>query len=115
MRMSTGGLTTALLVPDTAVQTDQTRKLLLVVDSSGTVAAREVALGPLVGELRVIRSGIELTDRVVIEGVQMAVPGQKVRPEAGNITATEVPSEAASEPAAASASSATASTATAPN
>jgi len=109
MRMSTGGLTTALLVPDTAVQTDQTRKLLLVVDSSGTVAAKEVALGPLVGELRVIRSGIALTDRVVIEGVQMAVPGQKVRPEAGNITATPVPSAAASAPVEAAASSATAS------
>jgi len=114
MRMSTGGTTMAMLVPDTAVQTDQTRKLLLVVDAEGTVATREVELGPLVNGLRVIRSGIEPTDRVVIQGVQMAMPGQKVRAETGRITAPEAAPQAASAPAAA-ASSATLSRVTAAN
>jgi len=115
MRMSTGGTTMALLVPDTAVQTDQTRKLLLVVDAEGTVATREVELGPLVNGLRVIRSGIEPTDRVVIQGVQMAMPGQKVRAETGQITAPEAAPQAASAPVAAAASSATLSRVTAAN
>ena len=86
MRLATGGTHQALLVPDTAVTTDQTRKQLLVVDKEGTVAAREVMLGPLVDGLRVIESGLAKTDRVAISGVQMAMPGQKVRPQPGRIT-----------------------------
>ena len=42
MRLASGGKANALLVPDTAVQTDQTRRMLMIVDSKGTVAAREV-------------------------------------------------------------------------
>ena len=104
MRMSTGGTTTALLVPDTAVQTDQTRKLLLVVGRDGKLAAREVALGPLVNGLRVIRSGITAADRVVIQGVQSAMPGQQVRTSQGRITApAAAPSVAPPAAAAASA------------
>ena len=91
MRMATGGTTQALLVPDSAVTTDQTRKLLLVVDDEGTVTAREVELGPIANGLRVIRSGLQPTDRVVIQGVQMAMPGQQVRTEAGRIAAAEDP------------------------
>ncbi|MBT2134706.1 efflux RND transporter periplasmic adaptor subunit [Croceibacterium sp. LX-88] len=79
MRLATGGTEKALLVPDTAVQTDQTRKLLLVVARDGTVSAKEVALGPVIdGGLRVVRGGLEPGDRVVIEGTQMAMPGAKV-------------------------------------
>lgn len=86
MRMTSGGKVQALLVPDTAVQTDQTRKLLLVVSRDGTVSAKEVALGPVIdGGLRVVRGGLEPTDRVVIEGTQMAYPGSKVTARAGRI------------------------------
>lgn len=88
MRMTTGGTERALLVPDSAVQTDQTRKLLLVVTKDGTVAAKEVELGPLIdGGLRVVRSGLAPTDRVVIEGTQMAMPGGKVTARRGQIDA----------------------------
>lgn len=88
MRLATGGTHEALLVPDTAVTTDQTRKLLLVVEKDGTVASRTVELGPLVGNLRVIEKGLKSTDRVVIKGVQMAMPGQKVRAQPGRIDAS---------------------------
>src|SRR5206468_10420882 len=47
MRLSTGGAATALLVPDAAVQTDQARKIVLVVEKDGSVAPRPVTLGPL--------------------------------------------------------------------
>lgn len=86
MRMASGGTERALLVPDTAVQTDQTRKLLLVVARDGTVAAKEVELGPVIeGGLRVVRSGLAPGDRVVIEGTQMAFPGSKVTARRGRI------------------------------
>jgi multidrug efflux system membrane fusion protein len=78
-----------------------------VVDSEGTVAAREVELGPLVDGLRVIRGGITAQDRVVIQGVQMAIPGQKVTPQAGTIAAAPRDPQAAAPPRAAAASSAT--------
>ena len=75
----------ASVVPDTAVQADQTRKLLLVVGKDGAVVPKEVELGPLVDGLRVIRSGLAPTDRVIIEGTQMAIPGSKVKPRPGRI------------------------------
>lgn len=75
----------ALLVPDVAVITDGARRLIYVVDGEGTVAARAVELGPLVGNLRVIRSGIEAKDTVIISGIQRAQPGQKVTPQPGKI------------------------------
>ncbi|BBC72183.1 secretion protein HylD [Altererythrobacter sp. B11] len=98
MRLASGGKVNALLVPDTAVQADQTRKLLLVVGKDGTVSAKEVALGPLVDGLRVIRSGLDPKDRVVIEGTQMAFPGSKVKPRFDKIAPPEA-TKTASRPA----------------
>ena len=89
MRMASGGAIDALLVPDTAVQTDQTRKLLLVVGQDGTVASKPVELGPIVDGLRVVRSGLAPGDRVVIDGTQMAIPGGKVTTRPGRIAAAD--------------------------
>jgi RND family efflux transporter MFP subunit len=99
MRMASGGTEKALLVPDTAVQADQTRKLLLVVGQDGTVAPKEVQLGPLIGGLRVIRGGLLPTDRVVIEGTQMAFPGSKVTARPGRIAPVKAASPAVTGPA----------------
>lgn len=85
MRLANGGTTRALLVPDAAVQTDQARKIVLTVDKQDQVTAKPVVLGPVVNGLRVVRSGLAPTDRVVITGVQMAVPGTKVAPHLGKI------------------------------
>jgi outer membrane receptor protein involved in Fe transport len=88
MRLASGGATPALLVPDAAVQTDQARKTLLTVGDDGTVAVKAVQLGPVVNGLRVVRSGIAATDRVVISGTQMAMPGTRVQVRAGRIAPT---------------------------
>lgn len=97
----------ALLVPDAAVVTDAARRLVFVVDGEGTVVARAVDLGPLVGELRVIRSGLTAKDQVIISGVQRARPGQKVQPQKGAIKqaagATGAPAPAPRTPRASSA------------
>jgi RND family efflux transporter MFP subunit len=79
----------ALLVPDSAIVTDGARRVLYVVAQDGTVSARPVQLGPLAGNLRVIRSGVAPTDRVIVNGVMRARPGQKVTPENTTITQAE--------------------------
>jgi RND family efflux transporter MFP subunit len=85
MRLSTGGAAPALLIPDSAIQTDQARKIVLVAGKGGDVAPRPVTTGPLIDGLRVIRSGLAPTDRVVISGTQMVMPGVKVRVRPGKI------------------------------
>ena len=89
MRLADGGTTPALLVPDAAIRTDQARKIVLVVGKDDTVAAKPVETGPLVGGLRVIRSGLTRADRVVIQGVQFAMPGSKVKPRVTQVRAAD--------------------------
>jgi len=50
---------------------------------------KQVELGPMVDGLRVIRSGLAPTDRIIIDGLQRARPEQKVTPEDGKIEITE--------------------------
>lgn len=90
MRLASGGTHPALLVPDAAVQTDQARKVVLTVTGDGTVAAKPVELGPVVDGLRVVRAGLTRSDRVVISGTQMAMPGTKVQTRAGRIAPEHV-------------------------
>jgi RND family efflux transporter MFP subunit len=85
MRLRGGAPHQALLVPDAAVVTEQARKIVYVVGKDGVVVAKPVQAGALANGLRVIRSGIAPTDRVVIQGTQFAHPGQKVRAVAGRI------------------------------
>ena len=70
----------AILVPDEAVLSDQSRKIVLAVDEDATVSAKPVTLGPLHNGMRVIRSGLDSEDTIVIRGVQRARPGGKVTP-----------------------------------
>lgn len=75
----------ALLVPDQAVGTDQAQRVVFVVGADDVVTAKPVVLGRLEGSLRVIRSGLQPDDRVVINGLQRARSGMKVKPVAGSI------------------------------
>jgi RND family efflux transporter MFP subunit len=70
-----------LLVPDTALGTDQSGRYLLVVNKDDVVEQRRVELGPLDGVLQVIDKGIGSDDRVIVNGMLRAVPGQKVDPQ----------------------------------
>jgi len=71
----------ALLLPDTAVATDQSRKIVFVVKDDNTVEARAVTLGPLDQGLRVIRDGLKPEDKVIVDGLQRARVGAKVTPQ----------------------------------
>ena len=77
----------ALLIPDSALASDQARKIVFTVADDGVVGTKVVELGPMVDGLRVVRSGLAATDRIVIDGLQRARPGQKVTPEDGKIEA----------------------------
>jgi membrane fusion protein, multidrug efflux system len=80
-----GGEHEGLLVPDSAIASDQSSKIVNVVAEDGTVSVKHVELGPMVDGLRVIRTGLESNDTVVIEGLARARPGQKVRTESRSI------------------------------
>ncbi|MBV8170147.1 MAG: efflux RND transporter periplasmic adaptor subunit [Alphaproteobacteria bacterium] len=75
----------AFLVPDSALVTDQSRKLLMTVAADGTVVPKVVRPGPTYGGLRIIREGITPTDQIVINGLVRARPGAKVTPQPGKI------------------------------
>ncbi|MGJ4943215.1 efflux RND transporter periplasmic adaptor subunit [Bradyrhizobium sp. HKCCYLS1011] len=71
----------ALLVPDTALGSDQSGRYVLVVTGDNTIEQRKVTIGQRDGALRVVESGLKAEDRVVIAGLLRAIPGQKVDPQ----------------------------------
>lgn len=77
----------ALLIPDTAIQSDQANKIVLVVLDDGMVAPRVLTLGPLSSGLRVVTSGLKAEERVIINGQAnpFVRPGAKVVAQPGEI------------------------------
>lgn len=71
----------ALLVPDTALGSDQGGRYLLVVNGDNIVEQRKVQIGPTDNGLRVIENGLKPDDRVVIAGLLRVIPGQKIDPQ----------------------------------
>lgn len=75
----------ALLVPDAAVTTDQSRHLVMSV-KDGTVVPKPVKLGPVQPDgLRVVREGLSPDDQIVVNGLMRARPGAKVTAQPGTI------------------------------
>src|ERR1700724_1191627 len=76
----------AILIPDGAVVTDQSRKVVMTVKEDGTVEPKVVRPGPMTDDgLRIIRSGLEASDRVIINGLGRARPCGKVTAQPGKI------------------------------
>ncbi len=82
-----GGDVSALLIPDAAIVSDQTSKTVLAVSNDNKIVAKSVTLGPIHRGLRVIQSGIDAKDRIVIGGLAnpMVRPGATVQPKEGEI------------------------------
>ena len=94
IRVPMSQLHPALLVPDAAVVTDQSTKQLFTVSPDGTVVPKPVELGPVVdGNLRIIRSGIDANDEVIVNGLLRARPGQKVTPQQGTVEGAAAPKQ----------------------
>ena len=85
---------TALLVPDAAIGTEQVRKFVLVVDDGNVVRQKYVTLGQIDGGLRVVKDGLAATDRVIVNGLMRARPGQKVTPQQEGVPPAKGPNEA---------------------
>jgi RND family efflux transporter MFP subunit len=76
----------ALLIPETALLTDQGDRIVLTLGDDNVLKASVVRLGPSEpGGLRVVRDGLQPTDRIVINGLLRARAGAKVTPQTGQI------------------------------
>jgi multidrug efflux system membrane fusion protein len=72
---------TSILISEAAVGTDQNRKYVYVIGADNKAEYRVVQLGPLVGGLRVARSGLKPGERIVVNGLQRVRPGAPVTPQ----------------------------------
>ncbi len=70
-----------LLVAERAIGTDQAQKFVLALTSTNTIAYRSVKLGPVVQDKRVIRSGLDAGEKIVVNGLQRVRPGMPVSPQ----------------------------------
>jgi membrane fusion protein, multidrug efflux system len=85
----------AVMVNERAIGTDQNKKFVMVVGADNKAAYREVALGAFVDGLRVVTSGLNPGERIVVNGLQRVRPGAPVAPELVAMAARTAPSSAA--------------------
>jgi RND family efflux transporter MFP subunit len=78
--------TQSMLVPDAALGTDQGGRYLLVLGKDNVVEQRKVTVGASVGSLRVVDTGLQPDDQVIISGLARVIPGEKVSPKETTIT-----------------------------
>ena len=71
-------------MPERAIGTDLGGKFVYVVGSDNVVEQRYVELGRLDEQMRVILSGLEANERIIVNGIQRARPGMPVTPSLGN-------------------------------
>ncbi|HEX7873452.1 MAG TPA: efflux RND transporter periplasmic adaptor subunit [Sphingobium sp.] len=102
-RLLGSGTYKALLVPDEAIVTDQTRRIVYVATSQNKVAARLVEVGAKVEGLRIIRAGLAPTELVILDGLGRLRPGAPVTPKRSQIKprpdAQQAPTATMEEPA----------------
>lgn len=81
----------ALLVEERAIGTDQARKFVLAITETNTVEYRPVTLGPAIEGKRIVRSGVEAGEKIVVNGLQRVRPGMPVAPQTEIADAPEGP------------------------
>jgi hypothetical protein len=84
-----------MLIPDEAIVTDQSQKLVMTVGPDNKVVPKVIRPGPHELGLRIVRKGLAPDDRIVINGLLRVRPGSQVTPEQGEIALPPPP--AASE------------------
>ena len=78
MRLGSPDVLDAVLIHATAVQTDQSKKFVMVVDAENKAQYREVTLGGMTDGLQVITSGLKPDEKIVVNGLQRVRPGVPV-------------------------------------
>jgi multidrug efflux system membrane fusion protein len=71
----------AVLIKDAAVGTDLGNKFALVLGEDNSVHYRAIELGPKLEGLRIVRSGLLKGEKIVVNGLQRAMPGSIVEPQ----------------------------------
>ena len=80
LKLVGSGTYSAVLINDEAVGTDLGKKFVLVMEGDKP-AYRSVELGPKIEGLRIVRSGLNKDDTVIVKGLQRVRPGSPVTPE----------------------------------
>ena len=83
IRLGQAKTTPALVVPERAIGVDQDKKYVLVVDPAHKANYREIKLGAAVDGGRIVTSGLNAGERIVLEGLQKIRPGALVSPQPG--------------------------------
>lgn len=91
LRMEDANTYDAVLVPDRAIGTDQTKKFVYVVGGNGQPQFREVKLGALIDGMRVVQGGVKPGENVVVDGLQRVMPGVPVAPQLLQVDAKGMP------------------------
>jgi RND family efflux transporter MFP subunit len=91
LTMPTSNAYSAVMVPERAVGTDQTKKIVVVVGANGQPQPREVKLGELFGGMRVVHDGVRPGELVIVEGLQRVIPGLPVAPQVLKVDAQGMP------------------------
>ena len=81
VRMGNGVISDALLVPESAIGNDQSKRFVFVVGDGNKAEYRSVALGPQVDGNRVVLTGLKPGDRVILDHLQRLAPGAPVIPQ----------------------------------
>jgi multidrug efflux system membrane fusion protein len=84
VRMGNGAIDDALLVPESAIGNDQSKRFVFVVGDGNKAEYRSVTLGPQVDGNRVVLSGLKAGDRVILDHLQRLAPGAPVMPNAAH-------------------------------
>lgn len=92
LRGTIGAIENAVLVPAVAVGFDQRGNFVLTVNEQNIVERRSVETGQLIGERRVILSGLKGGEDVIVDGILRAIPGRQVTPERTTVAAAAAPS-----------------------
>jgi multidrug efflux system membrane fusion protein len=96
VQLEVGAEVTAILIDDKAVMTDQDHKYVYVVGPENKVVRKDVTLGGLADELRIVRSGLDTNDKVIVAGLQkIFVPNTPVKPKIVAMGALPLPPVAA--------------------
>ena len=90
VRLLAADAVAATVVPERAINTDQTRKVVMVVGANNIVTAREVKLGTLLGGMRVV-TGVKAGELIIVDGLQRAFPGAPVTPQVLKVDAEGMP------------------------
>ena len=69
----------ALLIPDEAIGTDQSKRFVMVVDKEGLAQRRFITTGRLYDGLRAVEEGLTPEDRVIVSGLMRVRPGMPVK------------------------------------